>query len=79
MASSKEKFLKKLDQVLPDFAKPTDLANLKVFGDRSTLLSDRRAKRGIPFIQTSKNRTKYAKEDVLKYADDHFHDLEGGK
>jgi len=77
MENSKEKFLRKLESSLPDLAKPGDIAALKIFGSKNTLISDRKAGRGLPFICVSKCRTRYPKEDVLTYVEKHFYELRG--
>jgi len=75
MTTTKDKFLKNLEQQLPEFCSTSDLASVKIFGGKGSLAKDRRQKRGIPFVQVSKYRTKYLKDDVLKYAESNFHEL----
>lgn len=75
MATTKEKFLKKLEQQLPELCSTTDLAAIKIFGNKATIAKDRRYKRGIPFLSLSKCRTKYLRDDVLTYASERFNEL----
>jgi len=76
MKSTKEKFLRKLQEELPEYCSTADLASLKILGGLGSISKDRRQKRGIPFIQFSKCRVVYLKEDVIKYIENNFFDLD---
>ena len=75
--STKKKLLQKLQDTLPEFAKPRDIAALKIFGSKNSLVADRKAGRGLPYISAAKNRTVYPKEEVLRYVSAHFYELKG--
>jgi hypothetical protein len=68
--------LEELDKTLPEFVKPSDLISLGIAGSRTTLAADRKAGKGIPFVQFSKQRVRYPKKCVLEHVKKHFYETE---
>ncbi len=66
-------YLDKTFELLPAFAKASDLVALGIAGSRTTLLEDRASGRGIPYIELSSKRIRYPKQAVIDYLKANLH------